>query len=183
MQTGYNGNMTPVLALLVMSFVNQDPGPKEQASFTFVKQPYYFRYSKNNLTEYTPKGQSNLNNWKDMMTVNSYAEVRDAEALAKVANNTLSLYREYSAMIVKSDSKPRTEKSPAEHLIVAIFSQEKFTEISFARFLLRNGKGYSIVASHRIYGEKMKDEMSSWVIKNSSKYETELMAMPGIPKR
>lgn len=175
--------MISFLSVVITLAVSQDPGAKERPSFTFVKQPYFFRYSKNNLAEYTPKKQTDLNKWTEMVTVNTYSQAKDGEALAKIANNTLALYKEYSAMIVKSDSKPRTEKSPAEHLIIAIFPQEKYTEVSFARFLLKGGRGYSIVASHRAYGEKSRDEISYWVIKNSGKYETELMGMTSIPSR
>lgn len=150
--------------------------------FTFAKQGYFHRYTKGTIHEFTPKGQSDLKKWTDMFTINDYQDVKSAEALAERANSVLDNYNSHKAVIVKTDSVPRTAKKPAEHLVVALFPQPTFIEAAFTRFVMNKGKGASLVYSHRIYGSKAGDAMSKWLEKNGEKFEKELMAMPAVPK-
>jgi len=53
--------------------------------------------------------------------------------------------------------------------------------VAFARFKLVNGAGCSIVYSHRIYGEKVGDQMSAWLKDNGPKTEKMLMEWNNIP--
>jgi len=155
---------------------------KGKPAFTFGKQAYFHRYSKDNLQEFTPKGQSDLQKWTDMVTVNSYANAKDGDALAGAANSVLETYKANKAVVVKTSSVPRTPTKPAEHLIVVLFPHPEFIEASFSRFLLSKGVGFSVVYSHRIYGKKAGDALSQWLLKNGEKSEKELMAMPAVPK-
>jgi hypothetical protein len=45
------------------------------------------------------------------------------------------------------------------------------TRAAFARFKLVDGVATSIVYSHRIYGEKVGDQMSNWLNDNGPKME------------
>ncbi|MEI8282078.1 MAG: hypothetical protein WCG75_06720 [Armatimonadota bacterium] len=150
--------------------------------FTFAGATYVARYSKGNLHEFTPKDQPDLKKFTDMVTINDYAAVTDGDALAKTANSVLETYKANKAVIVKTNSVARTDKKPAEHLIVALFPQSTFIEASFARFMLSEGKGVSVVYSHRIYGKKAGDAMSKWLLKNGEAREKELMKLSSVPK-
>lgn len=145
-------------------------------SITFQGVQYIHRYTKGNLHEYTPKGQQDLKNWTDMVTINDYPKVKTGEGLAQSANSVLETYKANKATILNTNSVPRTEKKEAEHLVVALFPRLNFYEVSFARFKLTNGKGGSVVYSHRIYSKKAGDAMSKWLQKNGEAYEKALMA-------
>jgi hypothetical protein len=51
----------------------------------------------------------------------------------------------------------------------------------FSRFKLVDGVGCSIVYSHRIYGEKVGDQMSKWLNDNGPKIEKMLMDLNDSP--
>jgi len=147
-----------------------------------MNREYYHRYTKENLHEFTPKDQPDLKKWTDMVTINDYPHIKDGEGLAKAANGILDAYETKKAIIVRTDSVPRTEKKPAEHLIVAMFPQPNFIEVSFTRLVLEKGVGASLVYSHRIYGAKAGDAMSKWLTANGEKTEKALMTVAAIPK-
>jgi hypothetical protein len=170
-----------LVQVVVSGLVDPQGSEKGKPAFTFGKQGYYHRYSKDNLHEFTPKGQSNLQKWTDMVTVNDYPSTKDGEALAGIANSVLETYKANKAVVVKTNSVPRTASKPAEHLVVVLFPRPEFIEASFTRFVLNKGVGASVVYSHRIYGKKAGDPMSQWLLKNGEKSEKELMAMP-VPK-
>lgn len=156
---------------------------KTKPAFTFMAKEYFPRYAKDNQREFTPRGQSDLKKWTDMVTVNAYPAVTDGEALAKSANSVLETYKAAQAIVVRTDSVPRTDAKPAEHLIVVLFPRKEFIEAAFARFVLIDGVGASMVYSHRIYGAKVGDAMSNWLKSNGEKVENALMAMPPVPKK
>lgn len=142
---------------------------------------YVHRYSKGNLHEYTPKSQPDLKKWTDMFTINDYPQVKDGEGLASMANTVLENYKNAKAMVVRTNSLPRTPTKFAEHLIVVLFPQPTFIEAAFARFAMNGKQGASLVYSHRIYGTKAGDAMSTWLKSNGEKVEKALVAMP-VPK-
>lgn len=172
--------MTFVTALLLpLAVVLQKPAPIPD--FTFLGTTYVHRYSKGNLHEFTPKSQPDLKKFADMVTVNDYPRVEDGEGLASVANRVLETYKANKAVVVRTNSVPRTAVKEAEHLIVALFTRPTFVEASFARFVMGKAMGCSIVYSHRLYGKKADDAMSKWLQKNGPKTEMALMAL-AIPK-
>ena len=81
----------------------------------------------------------------------------------------------------KTDSVPRTPDRPAEHFIAVVFGRPNFIEVAFARFKLVDGLACSIVYSHRIYGEKIGDQMSAWLKNSSAGREKQLMEWTDIP--
>jgi hypothetical protein len=117
-----------------------------------------------------------------MVTINYYRTAKDDEALAGKANAVLETYKANKALVVKTDSVPRTKDKPAEHLIVVIFGRPEFIEVAFARFRMHRGFGTSVVYSHRIYGAKVGNEMSAWLEKNGRAIETNLMNWDAMPK-
>ena len=160
---------------VAFSMDSQKKAAKEEAAFSFSGVPYFHRFSKNDLHEYTPSGQENLEAWKDMVTINQYPKVKDGEALAATANAVLENYKAAKGLVLRTDSLPRTKDRPAEHLIAVAFGRPEFMEVAFARFRLRDGVGMSVVYSHRIYGKKAGNEMSAWLKKNGPATESSLM--------
>lgn len=169
--------MVPVLVLAAVAGLPAG----EQAPITFRDLVYEHRYSKDDLHEYTPAGGADLERWIDMVTVNVYRKATDGEGLAEVANQVLGAYRANQAVVVRTDSVPRTAHAEAEHLIVVLFPRKAFIEAAFARLRLEGGRGVSIVYSHRIYGTKAGDAMSRWLRENGPAIEKELMGMPALP--
>ncbi len=154
-----------------------DPEP----SFIFKETRYFHRWSQNDQHEFTPAGQEDLEKWSDMMTANGYPEVQEGEALAAKANAVLENYKNHQAMVLKTSSVPRKGDQPAEHLIAVVFGRPNFIEVAFARFKLVEGTGCSFVYSHRIYGEKIGDQMSAWLSAHGPEMEKALMEWQRMP--
>ena len=150
-------------------------------AFVFDGVGYLPRWSKNNQHEFTPESQEDLEKWSDMITMNVYPDAHDGDALAAKANAVLENYKNHHGMVLKTNSLPRTPDRPAEHFIAVVFGRQNFIEVAFARFKLVDGIGCSIVYSHRIYGEKVGDQMSPWIDHNGAKIERTLMAWNNMP--
>jgi hypothetical protein len=160
---------------------NGGADPPSKRAFVFGDVAYFHRWSQNDQHEFTPAKQEDLKRWSDMITVNGYPDVVDGEKLAATANAVLENYKNHQAKVLKTRSVPRTADRPAEHLIAVVFTRPNFIEVAFARFQLADGKGCSVVYSHRIYGEKIGDQMSAWLSANGQEIETALMEWSSIP--
>jgi hypothetical protein len=160
-------------------------GKKGKAGvFSFAGVEYFHRFTKDDEHEYTPDGQEDLKAWTDMVTIQVYRKAKDGEGLAATANAVLENYKANRALVVKTDSVPRTRDKPAEHLIVVIFARPEFIEAAFARFRMHDGLGSAVIYSHRIYGSRVGDQMSAWLKTNGPTKESTLMnwdAMPQLP--
>jgi hypothetical protein len=150
-------------------------------AFNFKNIDYYHRWSQKDQHEYTPAQQEDLEKWTDMFTVDGYTDVRDGDALAARANAVLGNYKAHQAMVLRTNSVPRTADRPAEHFVAVAFSRPNSIEVAFARFRLSGGKGYALVYSHRIYGEKVGEAMSAWLKENAPATEKALMEWNSIP--
>jgi hypothetical protein len=128
-------------------------------AFIFGGVGYLHRWSMNDQHEFTPEGQEDLEKWSDMITMNVYPNAHDGDALAEKANAVLENYKSHKGMVLRTNSLPRTPDRPAEHLIAVVFGRSNFIEVAFARFKLVDRVGCSSVYSHRIYGEKVGDQM------------------------
>ncbi len=156
-----------------------DPAPKR--AFVFREVSYFHRWSQNEQHEFTPEKQEDLNKWSDMITVNGYPKVSEAEGLAATANAVLENYKNHQAKVLKTDSVPQIADRPAEHFIAVFFTRPNFIEVAFARFKLVEGKGFSFVYSHRIYGEEIGDQMGAWLKTNGEEVEKALMEWKSMP--
>lgn len=163
------------VAIFLTAVCAGDAAPAAKPAFTFREVAYFHRWSQKDQHEFTPAKQEDLEKWSDMVTVNAYPSARDGEALAATANSVLENYKAHQAHVIRTDSSPRTQDRPAEHLISAAFGRPDFVELAFARFTLFDGVGYSIVYSHRIYGQKIGDDASAWLKANGSQTEKALM--------
>ncbi len=150
-------------------------------AFVFREVGYFHRWSQKEQHEFTPEKQEDLKKWSDMMTVNGYPGVGDGDSLATTANAVLENYKKHQAKVLKTNSVPRTANRAAEHFIAVVFGRPDFIEVAFARFKLVDGKGFSFVYSHRIYGEKIGDQMSAWLLSNGEAAEKALMEWSSYP--
>jgi len=157
-------------------------GKDGTAALSFANTPYFHRYTINDQHEYTPAGQENLKAWADMVTIHYYRNARDGDALASVANNVLGNYTANKAKVIKTNSVPRTNDKPAEHLIVVAFGRPEFIEIAFSRLRMHEGIGTSVIYSHRVYGKGVGNEMSEWLKQNGAAVEKTLMSWDAMPK-
>lgn len=155
--------------------------PAAEPDFVFKNVGYFHRWSQNEQHEFTPEKQEDLKKWSDMMTVNGYPDVEDGDALAATANAVLENYKKHEAKVLKTNSVPRTANRPAEHFIAVVFGRPDFIEVAFARFKLVDEKGFSFIYSHRIYGEKIGDQMSAWLSANGEAVEKALMEWSSFP--
>jgi hypothetical protein len=161
--------------------VSRAAGSAPKQAFVFREVGYFHRWSQNEQHEFTPEHQEDLNKWSDMITVNGYPDVSDGEDLAASANAVLENYKNHEAKVLKTHSVPRTADRPAEHFIAVFFTRPNFIEVAFARFKLVEGKGFSFVYSHRIYGKEIGDPMSAWLSANGDEVETALMGWSSMP--
>ena len=157
-----------------------DPSKKNQMTLSFRGTDYVHRWSKNGQNEFTPRSESDLSKWNDMITVNVHEKVATGEQLADVANRVLGNYQQHGK-ILRTDSKPRAADKPAEHLIVAALGDPNFIEAAFARLVLVNGVGNVVVYSHRVYGKAAGPAMSEWLKANGEQVEKALMAWDKVP--
>ncbi|HEX8281239.1 MAG TPA: hypothetical protein VF551_07670 [Chthoniobacterales bacterium] len=142
---------------------------------------YFHRWSQAEQHEFTPEKQDDLTRWTDMITVNGYPDARDGDALAAKANAVLETYKSHQGIVMKTSSVPRTPDRPAEHFVAVVFGRPAFIEAVFARIKMVDGAGCSIVYSHRIYGEKIGDQMSAWLGANGAAIEKALMDLSAFP--
>ena len=110
------------------------PKKEKDAAFDFAAVKYFHRFTLDDQHEYTPRGQEDLNSWADMVTVNYYRKVKDGEALAATANAVLEKHKEFKALVIRTNSVPKTKEKPAEYLTVVLFPRPEFMEAVFARF-------------------------------------------------
>lgn len=154
----------------------KEAGNKSKMTLDFNQTEYFHRWSGNNQNEFTPQGQENLSKWTDMVTINFYPQVTDGEGLASVANQVLENYKTQKGIVLRTISVPRTIERPAEHLIAVVFGRPDFLEAAQARFKLIDGKGVSIIYSHRVYGKEAGPQMSAWLKDHGAAIEKVLMA-------
>jgi len=150
-------------------------------AFVFGGVGYLHRWSMNDQHEFTPDGQEDLDKWSGMITINVYPNAHDGDALATKANAVLENYKSHKGRVLRTNSVPRTPDQPAEHFIAVVFGRPNFIEVALARFKMVADVGCSIVYSHRIYGEKVGDQMSAWLRDNGPKTERMLMEWNDIP--
>jgi hypothetical protein len=141
---------------------------------------YLHRWSKGGQHEFTPNGQEDLSKWDTMLTLNVHESARTGDQLADLANRLVGNYQR-AGTILRTDSKPRTERAEAEHFVAAILISRDFLEAAFARVLLADGEGLIVVHSKRVYGTKAGNEMSAWLAKNGPEAERALLAWTGLP--
>jgi hypothetical protein len=152
----------------------------DTAALSFDGTPFIHRWSKNAQHEFTPAGEEDLAKWTAMLTINVHDGARTGEQLAELANRVLGNYQQ-AGKVIRTDSKPRTETSEAEHFAVALLPNPAFLEAAFARVLMHEKRAVVVVYSKRFYGDSARGEMGAWLKKNGAAVEQALMSWIGIP--
>jgi len=155
-------------------------GTAEPLSIQYGGETYIHRWMQAGQHEFTPNGQEDLARWRDMVTINVHPGVRDGEQLASLANQVLERYTT-AGKVITTSSVPRTESSPAQHLVVAVLQGPNVLEATFARFLLVNGQGIVVVYSHREYGPDGAAVLGKWLESQGSSSANTLMTWDGMP--
>lgn len=158
----------------------QTAAPSRTAIVAFGGVDYVHRWSRAGQHEFTPRGQEDLDHWRDMVTIDVHEAATNGDQLAEVANRVLGNYQS-RGKIVRTDSRPRTAQRPAEHLVVALFAGASAMEAGFARFVLVDGTGVVVVYSRRFYGRDAASAMADWLQANGPAVERTLMSWDGIP--
>ena len=166
--------------LAVMAVHAQAQITAQSTALTFGGTEFLHRWSKQGQHEFTPRGQEDLSNWREMVTIDVHQAVSTSEQLADVANRVLANYQGHGK-ILRTDSRPRTPQHPAEHLIVAMLGNDALVEAAFARFMLVDGVGAVVVYSRRFYGRDAAKELGGWLEANGPTVERRLMAWDGMP--
>lgn len=141
---------------------------------------YVHRWSQNGQNEFTPRGETDLSKWRDMVTISVFENVTTSEELAELVNRIVAHY-ESQGTILRRDTKAATKNRPAEFLIVAVLGNSELREAAFTRLMLRNGVGYAVIRAHRFYGNSAGAAMDAWVRKNGRGTQTTLMAWSQLP--
>ena len=149
--------------------------------FRFDGKPFVHRWSKDGQHEFTPPAQPDMDKWQDMVTVQLYDNVGNADQLAFVANGVLVAYQK-SGLIIRTSSLKATPQRPAEHMVVAILKDKDVREMVFARFRLTpEGRGQAVVYSHRVYGMQPDAAASAWFREHDIPLEKAMMTWTDIP--
>ena len=141
---------------------------------------YQHRWSKGGQHEFTPAGQENLSRWQDMVTINVHPAVRNGDQLAALANQVVGRYGA-AGKVIMTNSVPRTEKVPAQHLVVAVLRGANVAEAVFARFVLLDDQGSVIVYSRREYGPNAAAVAGQWLEQKGSPNIDSLMQWTAVP--
>ncbi len=177
-----NINFIMALWVFMSSAHAETENLKEISPLIIDGKTYIHRWSTSNQHEFTPQGQEDLTDWSDMLTINIFPDVIDGEELAQIANKILGRYEKIGA-IVRTNSIPRSEKSEAEHLIVAILKGNGVMEAAYARIKMVQGKGTATVWSRREYGEAdAAQNIGSWLKENGVTREKIFMSWEGYPQ-
>ena len=169
-----------LVALIPAALTAAQPRSTGPMRLSFNGIEFMHRWSKNAQHEFTPAGEDDLAKWSTMITINVHDPARTGDQLAEVANRVLGNYQQ-AGKVIRTDSKPRSATSEAEHFAVALLPNAAFLEAAFARFLMHDGRGVVVVYSKRFYGDTGAKEMGLWLQKNGSDVERTLMAWTGLP--
>lgn len=151
------------------------PAPGVPSRLVFDGREFHWRWSRDGQHEFTPERETDLARWMNMVTVNVHPSVRDAEALARLANAILGNYRRHGR-VMKTASKPARPDSPAEHMITAVLEQPGLLEAAFTRIFLLRQRGFVLTYSYRIYRDNAGAAMTNWLNANGNRLESVLVA-------
>ena len=168
------------IAALPMPAATTTQSRADTLALSFDGTTFIHRWSKNAQHEFTPQGEEDLAKWTAMLTINVHDGGRTGEQLAELANRVLGNYQQVGK-VIRTDSKPRTDTSEAEHFAVALLPNPAFLEAAFARVLMHEKRAVVVVYSKRFYGDSARGEMGAWLKKNGAAVEQALMAWTGIP--
>jgi len=153
----------------------------ETSKIQFDGQEYLYKWSHDDLHEFTPGEQSVTEQWNDMLTVNYYPVVSTAKDLSVIVNAVLSNYKDAGGIVLGVESIPKTKLKPAEFIIAAVFGASEAAEFAMVKFQLHEGIGASIAYAHRQYGPEAANDINDWMDDNGTRIQGELTKLTDLP--
>ncbi|MFT3792570.1 MAG: hypothetical protein QM741_16235 [Rudaea sp.] len=159
------------LALASTSAVADSPAP----TVTFRGTTYRLSRTSGNEYDFTPAEQTPPS--ADVLTLLVLSRIKDGEALADLANRTLSKLKDTKATIVRTNSVPASAQKPAEHFMAVVIPSPDALQFGASRYVLVGGEGVEMIYMHTIHGNAVGNEMSRWLDKNGADVEQKLMQL------
>ncbi|MFT5894946.1 MAG: hypothetical protein ACI8VW_001819 [bacterium] len=159
----------------------REVGARESWKIWFDGQEYLYKWSSEDLHEFTPNEQSVTGQWTDMVTVNYYPVVSTGEDLAVVANAVLSNYEDFGGIVIGVESIPSTKLKPTEYVIAVVFGAPEAAEFALVKFQLHDGIGASIAYAHREYGADAGDMINDWMDGNGIRQQDRITNFSDLP--
>ena len=157
------------------------PAKPASLKFNLDGLEYVHRTSMNGRYDFTPASQPGMDSWRDRVTIVVRENVTSDDQLSGIAGNLFETVSDLGEVVrTESAANPRTHET--EHFFAAKLQGKGFTQVSFARLALVEGKGMVVVYSHRSYGEHSVEASTGWMDRNGKAIEGELMSWTGMPK-
>lgn len=173
---GFSISLTGTVLFAQESATKEKEEKKEQkkadsSSLTFRDKEFIHRYSKGSLHEFTPEGQEDLSKWNDMLSIVHIGEAKNEEELKKLSDGLFKFYKQSGGKLFGMRVQDKTKDSPSEYLGGIIFAKENMTEYVKTKVVLRDGKVYALVYSHRFYLQiaKSQEAIKQWLTDNEEK--------------
>ncbi|MFT4727281.1 MAG: hypothetical protein ACI9UN_001776 [Granulosicoccus sp.] len=167
---------------LISGNVNaQEVGARESSSLRFDGQEYSYKWSSEDLHEFTPGNQNVTGQWTDMVTINYYPIVSTGEDLSVVANAVLSNYEDAGGIVLGVESIPRTKSKAAEYIIAVVFGAPEAAEFALIKFQLHDRIGASIAYAHREYGADVGNLINDWMEGNGTRLQDRITKFGDLP--
>jgi hypothetical protein len=159
----------------------REAGAIASSSVRFDGQEYSYKWSSDDLHEFTPGDQSVTGQWSDMVTINYYPIVSSGEDLSVVANAVLSNYEDAGGIVLGLESIPRTQLKAAEYIIAVVFGAPEAAEFALIKFQLHDGIGASIAYAHREYGADVGNLINDWMDGNGTRLQDRITKFSELP--
>jgi hypothetical protein len=160
----------------------KEPARPAAAKLSFGGVEYVHRTTTmNGRSDFTPAAQPDLGTWRDRVTIIVRDNVTTPDQLSGIAANLVETVGDLGE-VVRTDSAANPRTHETEHFFAAKLQGKDFTQASFARLALVEGKGMVVVYSHRSYGEHSEQSSTGWMDRNGEATERELMSWTGMPK-
>lgn len=171
-----------VLAVLASTIaLAKEPAKPATLKLKFGGIEYVHRTTMNGRSDFTPASEPKPDSWRDRVTIIVRENVTTGEQLSGIASNLFATVSDLGE-VVRTDSVPNPATQETEHFFAARLQGKGFTQASFARLALVEGKGMVIVYSHRSYGEYSAETSTGWMDRNGEATEAALMSWTGMPK-
>jgi hypothetical protein len=170
-----------VLAALVSPVaLAKVPAKPAATKLTFNGVEYVHRSTLAGRSDFTPASQPGAD-WRDRVTIVVRENVTSSEQLSSIAGNLVETVSDLGE-VVRAESAPNPRTDETEHFFAARLDGSGYTQASFARAALVEGRGMLIVYSHRSYSAHSVESSTGWMDRNGEATERALMSWTGMPK-
>jgi hypothetical protein len=152
-----------------------------QAKVTFRGTEYLLRSSHGNEYDFTPRGQEDLHNFTDQLSLDLYPAAHDQDALATITSRVLAIAQGQNATVLRKISVSASGQQPGEHFLAAVMPTPHGVDFDAIRFVLVDNQGVGVFYTHRSYGNSAAGTTSEWVTKNAADVEQHLLQFDASP--